>query len=215
MLCQARGLDRVGAGGPGLATAGNFHLPHLSGRLEARGLVTELLIAQGPAARPPAPDLCGGFLLALPVVPPSSPPGEPGAPAAPPCVGSGLEGQRARAGGGGGARREVGPEPAAKPGAFASGLRAPPTGKDSQVQHWPGPALRLWVASAHWVGASHRHLPQLGALPQAALPPHVGERYHHPSGCLNQRPGGFLLLPLHPCNLLNPKDVLIPSPTYA
>lgn len=105
MLCQARGLNIVGAGGPGLATAENFHLPHLSEHLKALGLVTELPITQAPAAPPPAPDLCSGFLLALPRAPTFLSTWEAWGHAAPPCVGSSLEEQRASGGGGGGVRR--------------------------------------------------------------------------------------------------------------
>lgn len=38
-------------------------------------------------------------------------------------------------------------------------------------------------------------------LPPGCSSLHPREQHHHPPGCLSQKPRGFLLLPLYPCNV--------------
>lgn len=123
-------MESLNKGGPGLATAENFHLPHLSEHFKALGLVTVLPIIQAPEALPPGPHLRGGFLWALPCIStflspqcsPSWPWLEPGGASIKWGGGAGVQG----------AQGDLGPPD--KLSAFASGLRVPPTGKDSQAR---------------------------------------------------------------------------------
>lgn len=62
-------MESLNKGGPGLATAENFYLSHLSEHFKALGLVTVLPIIQAPEALPPGPHLRSGFLWALPCIP--------------------------------------------------------------------------------------------------------------------------------------------------